>query len=126
MDARIAAHWADALDSGVFTQGTGRLKYSHDGTVFHCAWGVLCELAVQDRVIPPAVYIDAWECFEFDHSSVQPPKSVLDWAAVDYDEFGVPEGPVLSELVDLNDRDRRTFAELASVIRDRFVTAGTG
>lgn len=46
MNPEIKDQWVQALSSGDYTQGYGLLRIEkEDGTVQHCALGVLCELA---------------------------------------------------------------------------------
>ena len=44
MNAEVKAKWVEALRSGRFTQGTGKLALVEDGITKHCCLGVLCEV----------------------------------------------------------------------------------
>ena len=49
MNAQIKKEWLEALRSGEFLQGTGRLRYSErklngQNVKRHCCLGVLCEI----------------------------------------------------------------------------------
>ena len=62
--------WTDALRSGEYTQGQGRLKTINlDGSCSHCGLGVLCEIqgVPQERGI---------RYFRFDNYSVLLPNSL--------------------------------------------------
>lgn len=56
MDAKIKARWIKALRSGKYKQGQGRLRQPTPDGDEYCCLGVLCELAVKAKVIPPPVF----------------------------------------------------------------------
>jgi hypothetical protein len=92
--------WAQALESGQYKQGYGRLAPDDQR---HCCLGVACELAVQAKVIPD---YDPWDG---DLAAYEP---VREWLGLATDE-GAYEG---GNLVKDNDT-ARTFTEIAATIR---------
>lgn len=137
----IKEKWVAELRSGKYKQGTGYLRRNDE----FCCLGVLCELAVADEVIAPAVaptvskdyyrylaplsntYIDehgtaAPDGFGFMYANL--PEAVRDWAGLDLRDQGIeldwPEDHEFYGLnkgfTDLNDEDRWTFAQIADAI----------
>jgi hypothetical protein len=51
----VKAKWLEALRSGDYTQGTGKLAGPdvENGEPSYCCLGVLCDVAVKEGVIPP-------------------------------------------------------------------------
>jgi hypothetical protein len=93
MKHQIKKRWVEALRSGKYKQGKDYLCRDGD----FCCLGVLCELAVEDGVIPePAPSkVQPRPCRKdgvfaygagFDY---MPPPEVCDWAGVDPSGFGV-------------------------------------
>lgn len=111
MNPEIAEKWALALESGKYTQGTGRLKARGN----HCCLGVLCELALESGL--PLEVEDSGEdggITRFDDSADVLPGAVIEWADMK-SAVGIYDGD--GELTDDNDLDT-TFPEIATIIRE--------
>lgn len=113
MDPVIKTKWQVALRSGKYQQTKKRLR----GDTGHCCLGVLCELAVQEGVIAPAV---KYGFYYFDNQFSLLPKSVMVWSGIDTDaaNYGVltPDDHALA-----HDNDSgKTFEEIADIIEERF------
>jgi hypothetical protein len=115
MNEEIKERWVSALRSNKYNQTTEFLK-DDDG---FCCLGVLCELAVEDKVIDPAFrHAESLRWFYEDDYGILPSK-VQEWAGlhenpwVQYDEDGLSHYSSLSEL---NDEKRKTFREIADII----------
>jgi hypothetical protein len=111
MDPEIKRKWVNALRSGTYVQGKGYLKKSvqnDDGPRqdTYCCLGVLCELAVQEGVIPPAgvrpgLLDTRWQYGpEFDQTWSDLPSNVVHWADLDNADPIVPGHGRLSTLND--------------------------
>lgn len=59
--------WVEALRSGEYQQGKGRLRRIDDGEVSHCCLGVGCDLSDPDAWQPPEASIG--EEFKFEQSA---------------------------------------------------------
>lgn len=118
MNPQIKKRWTDALRSGEYKQGKGLLR---TGDKF-CCLGVLCELAVQDKVVQRVPCDkDDGRVFEygnsadlnndgFYHTGVLP-DSVAEWAGVN------PRGKYdRGWLAQDNDARGLTFGQLADII----------
>lgn len=85
----VKKKWTDALRSGTYTQGEGQLRDQDDN---FCCLGVLCQIAAQEGVIPPAKVMEGWTDYTYGNptaidqrTGVLPP-SVQEWAFEDYDD----------------------------------------
>lgn len=109
--------WLDALRSGAYKQGTGRL-YDEDECAY-CCLGVLTRLAELSGEVADLGLNKKW----YRQYIGEPPESVVKWA------FGgiwpatrwfVPyEGPP-EHLADLNDNFRLSFGQIAAIIEKEF------
>lgn len=65
MDTDVKERWVAALRSGEYTQAKGNLKVKleGDGRYGHCCLGVLCDLAAEDGIIEPAVWVADTESY---------------------------------------------------------------
>lgn len=137
MDSAIKHRWQTALESGAYQKGHGALKQmDHEGNLRYCCLGVLCELAVEDGVIPPSAHDSKhWNdrIFSFgkdaDMTSGYLPDSVKDWAGLEYSNprVSVPGHERARtwsndevNLADLNDSGHYTFSYIASFIEKHF------
>jgi len=108
--SEIIAEWVRRLRSGNYTQ-TQRVLRNKDS---FCCLGVLCEVAVDAGVIPPAVSRPNHpSLFVYDGQDRTLPQSVADWAGVgkagDY-------GPgIMESLASKNDYGY-SFEEIANLI----------
>lgn len=89
MKQQIAKKWIQALKSGAYIQGQGKLKrLNKDESGFeHCCLGVLCELAVQEGIIQsrPSEGGNPWCSFgekEQVHMTNFLPEAVVKWAGL--------------------------------------------
>ncbi len=125
MNQEVKRLWLEALRSGVFPQGTGALQNSGQ----FCCLGVLCELAVKNRIIPPPNvegYYDGeltylptsvknWAGLSTDNPSVYVAKEL--WERMNFDAAKVCSETNLS-LAEINDLDV-PFTEIAQLIEDQ-------
>jgi hypothetical protein len=116
MDPQIRASWVTALRSGKYRQTIGCLRddYGCDGL------GVLCELAVQNGVIPPGVPgSGAWKYGRTGEDWTLPPE-VQDWAGLPAADPLVLTDPGDGRrpigLSGLTDDYEWTFAQIADAI----------
>lgn len=123
MNKEVKALWIDRLRNGNIPQAKRALGYT-DGS--RCCLGVLCDIAVEQGVIPPPVEDvdrqlrygkrDSW-----DELAVLP-KDVLEWSDLPYangswlddDDYCIRDG-----LAHRNDQGY-SFAELADIIEEKF------
>jgi hypothetical protein len=116
MKADIKARWIEALRSGNYTQGFGKLR---DGNKF-CCLGVLCELAVADGIVSRSTNDDIHEYTGFIDGDSLLPDKVLEWIGAEAVAWA--GGPILAiggeqlPAYRHNDSRERTFAELADAI----------
>jgi len=102
----IADMWVQALRSGEYRQGRGRLK-REDGAM--CCLGVLCDLVPSE--------VGKWNRLAFemagDQNEAHLPKSARDWAGM-CSQAGMVNH-IKVQLTKLND-DGATFSEIADII----------
>lgn len=83
--------WADALDSGNYTQGTGALTWINDkGNEEHCCLGVACDLYNKEHPEELSI-LDSESSFvggralrSYDDSRMDLPRKVADWLGVSH------------------------------------------
>lgn len=112
MNPEIKEKWLEALRSGDYQQGTGRLK-TIDGKF--CCLGVLCDLYAKERGIE-------WKLrshgYIFDGNATLLPRSATEWASI-------RSAPRVEEgyLMWLNDGSAKlrqhTFTEIADLIEEQ-------
>ncbi len=120
-DPTVKAEWVKRLRSGAYKQGFGYLRNTDDS---YCCLGVLCEIAVEQGIIPePKQYPGmAWGYVDTSQGDSArfggPPKAVYRWAV------GWPEGanswrPTwVSRLIDMNDDEKKSFNQIAEYIEE--------
>jgi hypothetical protein len=87
MKKEIAERWVAALRSGEYKQTKNILGRVDGDEKYYCCLGVLCELAVEDGIIPPAS-IGHDECQDtddllvFDGNDKEPGRDVIEWAGM--------------------------------------------
>lgn len=125
MNPKVKALWLDALRSGEYKQGSGRLQTS-DGKF--CCLGVLCDLAMKSGVIQPpkkklahAVHGEiVWFYGDWDYDFISVPTDVQRWAGLSdrnvLIRFSPDDGSEEIYLSDLNDSGEYTFDEIADLI----------
>lgn len=130
MKREIARRWAEALTSGKYEQTKGKLQRiepSEKGEpVGFCCLGVLCELAVADEVIPPAVHSSLLGTAGYGASGTDGvlPDEVQEWAGVEVNDPSLE--PDHAPASHLNDTVGKTFEELAEAIKLTYLTPRRG
>lgn len=119
MKEEIKERWVSALRSGKFTQGKDRLKTDDED---YCCLGVLCELAVEDKVIAPAKDTEDFGWIYEDEQGTLPNK-VREWAGLaednPYVEFTRDGEARYESLSELNDDLNLSFKEIALIIEEK-------
>lgn len=101
MNAEIKTKWLEALKSGKYVQGRGKLR--HDGK--YCCLGVLCDVVDPSRWSTPPSW---FPIYEFDGCSGQIPDDMGEWLGI---------GPQLQKtLIGMNDVQRLSFKSIADWI----------
>lgn len=113
MNPEIKSEWTTALRSGEYEQGTGMLRSADDK---FCCLGVLCDLAVQNGVIPkPDVCFEDETAHEYLYGADQLggilPSELVKWAGLESHSPSVG-GDNLSHLND----GGTPFPEIADLI----------
>jgi hypothetical protein len=137
MNKDVARRWVDALRSGKYKQTTHRLAIERNGEVSYCCLGVLCELAVEDGVIPPKTPRDYYGEYEFDGDVSIPSLAVQEWSGLgktgedDYfvvplteearERIGVQGDYSTGHLPTLNDYLGFTFEDIANLIEHAYL-----
>lgn len=128
MKREIAKRWAEALTSGKYKQTKGRLQRTKPGgkgePVGFCCLGVLCELAVADGVIPPAYCPDHLSGGMYGGLWSTLPDEVQEWAGAEVDDPRLE--PDHAPASYLNDKEGKTFEELAEAIKLTYLTPRRG
>lgn len=134
MKIDIAKQWVEALTSGTYKQGQGKLhSTNYDGTCMYCCLGVLCDLYMQqnpdeldvkvvtrkDQAIPQHYQMmskNDESLHVYDNDSVVLPLRVREWAGMS-DPLGrfTDSSHAQDSLAELNDHGM-SFAKLADVI----------
>jgi hypothetical protein len=139
MDQIIKEQWLGALQSGRYEMGRGALREEVNGKDKYCCLGVLCEIAVEEGVIPPGAlkpnsvfgnryfFGDPTAGTSEDYDSGYLPRSVMDWAGLSHRN---PKAKVVGHerafcdgtlsLADLNDSGDYTFQYIARFIGENF------
>lgn len=137
----VMREWVRQLRSGERTQGKDRLR---TGDSF-CCLGVLCEIAVEQGVIPPptvnmekfarrvgdTIEIAELPAYEFAPAvpidslswwyKAMPPLDVLNWAGISRQKCATTPGDLtVDRLAEMND-DGISFAEIADVIEATWI-----
>jgi hypothetical protein len=139
MDQTIKEQWIDALESGRYEMGRGALREEVNGKDKYCCLGVLCEIAVEEGVIPPGAtqpnsyfgnryyYGNPESADSKIYDSGYLPAAVMNWAGLSEcnprakaagHECAGHDGTVT--LADLNDSDYYTFKYIARFIGENF------
>ena len=114
MHKHIAEEWCSRLESGKYRQGRGRLRLEGETGDEFCCFGVLCEMAVERLIIPPAANVNGrWQ---YNESLYSPPEKVKKWANTSLN-MEVTYGGRRLTLSKLNDDFGLSFKEIARVIR---------
>jgi hypothetical protein len=125
MNSEIKQKWLDALRSGEYQQGTGRLRSIHG----FCCLGVLCDLYSQEHFNRSWLFMgedekcplqeDYWY---FDGESEHLPSSVRQWAGlksncpnIEIESDDEDEDGMRASVAELNDNGA-TFNQIADLI----------
>jgi len=113
MNAEIKAKWIEALRSGRYAQGCGRLR-RHDDK--YCCLGVLCELAVEAGVLEEPYLIVSMGYYTYPDNgrvedSVLPP-AVCAWAGLPDSIGSLPTAPGSLALANDSGTDFPAIADL--------------
>lgn len=109
MNQNVKKLWVEALRSGNYVQGYGRLSTGYA----HCCLGVLCDLAVKDGVVTAEGDADG---VIYDSEEGLLPYSVTRWAGLGSQQGGrVNIDGISGYLSELNDNGFG-FSELADAI----------
>jgi hypothetical protein len=118
MKPEIKQRWVEALRSGQYRQGTGALRaHGH-----YCCLGVLCDLAIQDEVLPGWEHFNSEGCDTTDPLAWQGdflPERVRDWAGLSNVNPRVEDPEEEGEDVGLsivNDERQCSFSRIANII----------
>lgn len=76
MKAEIAEKWINALESGEYKQTKGKLQDQNG----YCCLGVLCDLAIQEGVIPSPISEQDFYAYGENKSIHYLPLEVKKWA----------------------------------------------
>ena len=106
MKTNSAKLWVKALRSGKYKQGYKQLKTVSTKGDRHCCLGVLCELAVQKKVIS-----------SYDPDDDFPPIQVCCWSDMSsFDGVLMPCGDPDESLAAYNDSGKYSFRKIATII----------
>jgi hypothetical protein len=135
VDKTIAAEWVKRLRSGEYPQTTGSLEHvensysvqSGQRQVGYCCLGVLSLMASEEGIVERwvtaygDVYYGTEGTFQT-YSAAALPEAVQEWSGIKtaVGERSTPEGDWKSSLSDLNDGQKKTFAEIADVIEAEY------
>lgn len=115
MNKQVITEWIDALESGEFEQGTGRL---HSKNNRFCCLGVLCQLAMRSGIEIRVHREPLDEVYTYDGEACIPPISVLQWAGMRTSD------DLIERLLCLNDAVQRTFPKIAAYLREILINTG--
>lgn len=118
MNELVKKAWLNALRSGKYKQGQGKLKCDDA----FCCLGVLCDLhRKQTGGSWVRTDINGTHYEEYDFSTEVLPESVSAWAGLDSFDPVVPipfDGADFSTLVRCNDEAKMSFAKIADIIEE--------
>lgn len=122
MNPEIKTLWVEALRSGKYKQGDGKLRKigTDTGEDLHCCLGVLCDLAVDAGVVQR--YLDDDDIYVYytpagNKSREFLPTAVQTWAGFRYGDNSPTIAPIGESLVGLNDNGK-PFTLIANVIEE--------
>lgn len=119
MDANVKTQWVEALTSGDYQQGQGKLAYvDSQNKTRYCCLGVLCDLAVKAGVIDEPEYDDDQHAAFYDGEGAILPVRVYEWAGL-ANIHGDPTEDKSYYLPSKNDQGA-TFTEIAKIIQENF------
>lgn len=118
MNNRIKTKWIEALKSGDYKQGVHALKTNSEGEVKYCCLGVLCDLYAKENKKRWGKPSNLYPTFMKQVSVL--PKEVMEWAGLEEESgtFRYKRRP--NSLMNLNDRERFSFKDIAKIIERYF------
>lgn len=130
MNADVAKKWVEALRSGDYLQGKGRLcSVTEDDDKYFCCLGVLCDLYEREHsdMFGIAQAVEEMNDFDYDYdikhevsydySTLTLPQSVMEWSGIKYgDGTFTSEIEGETSLALLNDEHGLPFDEIADII----------
>lgn len=137
MDQDVKKRWINALRSGEYTKGRHALRQGSkvgvaDGQQYFCCLGVLCDLAVKDKVVEwqwlplYSTVSGAWYAVGTYKERSVPPTEVYEWAGIKGPiklrtsvDGSCVIGPYDYSAVSLNDEWQRSFKDLANLIEEQ-------
>jgi hypothetical protein len=119
----VVRRWVKALESGLYKQGENYLVSPGKNSDKFCCLGVLCDMAVRDKVIPapglvdPAMTGSDIPCYAYNGSNQTLPKKVMAYAGVS-EECGkfIGQYGLTISLAELNDGGK-SFKQIAKIIK---------
>lgn len=123
MDAIWKQKWIDALQSGQYNKGTGKLKYVDEtGKLCHCALGVLCEIYSKENEIEVSedrIY-DSTTVYKFDGWDTVLPTRIQREIGIDSGGNFKDEHGLSFEIYELNDTTELTLPQIAEYVEKYF------
>lgn len=110
MNIPVMEKWIAALRSGEYKQGRAALKVNNEGNIGYCCLGVLCQIAVEENILPPP-FISVGLGRVYGGETNYLPRMVQDWAGVDRDPM------FLSVRLSVANDNGTTFPEIADLIQ---------
>ena len=121
MNQEIKAKWVERLREPGRIQGKNMLRSVHGA---QCCLDVLCEIAVENNVLPAPVFYEHGGRYEYEDADGEfqsdvLPASVVDWAGLTDSDPHVSDGDKKYCLSVLNDNHGYTFPQLADIIEEQ-------
>lgn len=113
--------WVDALRSGKYRQGSGKL---YNGSTF-CCLGVACEVALENGVPlvkAPSKRVNSTPCYEYDGAAYSLPKSVQNWLGLDQTCPTIVKNGERKDAIQMNDEDQQPFSVIAACIQGTYLS----
>lgn len=132
MDQEIKAQWVEALRSGEYHQGTGRLHHISGGQSLYCCLGVLCELAIKAGIDVPTNSRRECDCdnckenppvdfiVRYDGGDDFLPEIVRQWARLDAPNPAIPGRPAYKDTLSWMNDNGHDFTSIANIIEENF------
>ncbi len=115
--------WVQALESGEYRQGVGRLAGLEDGQWHYCCLGVLCEVAIGQGV-PLELDSLSGNVKSYNGRGSLPPSEVFEWLGVTLEGVNDIEVEAADQfytyLAEANDHLKWDFLKIAGALRAKF------
>lgn len=112
MNKELVQKWIDALRSGQYSQGIGKLKRSSNGETNYCCLGVAC--AVHPKVKETYTKFVIFKEREYEEVEIGIGSDIIQNKEIEKD-FGL-NTELQCELTEMNDYDGKSFSEIADWI----------